>query len=296
MRMNVSSETRNNFSKGSATIRSVTQGDRREARPRESAVNKPLYLCASLFLMLCGFFVAKIPVRPELAFVSSVFVMLFALPSYRATITWLGWQHGLRLLIALGAFAICVEMFAVATGYPYGRFVYGEKIGARVFDLVPWTVPFAWTPLLLAAMTLARRCTTHALRAALLSALILVAIDMTLDPAAVAQGFWTWAQPGLFYQVPLSNFAGWFVSGLLGSFIFQWFVPRANEPSPLALLSSSFLILSFWSSACFWMALWIPAALGFALWLLIAHIFFSWHWESPRRRAQRGIAPTRISL
>jgi len=223
--------------------------------------------------MLCGFFVAKIPVRPELAFVSSLFVVVFALPSYIAVIRWLGWRNGLRLLLTLAVFAIVLESFAVATGIPYGRFVYGEKIGAKVLGLVPWTVAFAWSPLILASMTLARRWSSQPVMMAVLSGLVLVLIDMVLDPAAVVQQFWTWEHPGVFYQVPISNFTGWFLTGASGSLLFQRLVDKSLLP-PSNLLSSGFLILCFWTSVCFWTELWLPAGMGLALLALISSYFF----------------------
>ncbi|HVF10733.1 MAG TPA: bisanhydrobacterioruberin hydratase CruF [Abditibacteriaceae bacterium] len=240
---------------------------------KAGASRKSVYFSAAALLMLCGFFVAKIPVRPELAGVSSVFVVVFALPSCVAVIRWLGWRSGLRLLLVLAVFAIILESFAVATGIPYGRFVYGEKIGAKVLGLVPWTVPFAWSPLLLASMALAPRWSSQPLMTAVLSGLTLVLIDMVLDPAAVAQQFWTWEHPGVFYQVPISNFIGWFLSGVVGSLLFQRFAGNRHLP-PLNLLSSGFLILCFWTSVCFWMELWIPAALGLALLIVISLYFF----------------------
>lgn len=233
----------------------------------------------AFLVALSGFFVAKIPVQPELATVSSIFVMLFALPAYRVLIQWIGWQQGLRVLIILGLFAIVLESFAVYSGFPYGRFTYGEKIGAKVFGLVPWTVPFAWTPLLLTAIALAQRWVTRPHQIVIASGLTLVAIDMVLDPAAVAQQFWTWAVPGSYYQVPFSNFCGWLLSGIAGSVLFMLmtrpgvaqFESSYSSQPPVGLMKSSFLILCFWTSVCFWMQLWIPVFIGISLLLTIGY-------------------------
>ncbi len=40
-----------------------------------------------------------------------------------------------------------------------------------------------------------------------------VAIDLVLDPAAVAIGFWAFVPPGVYYGVPVSNYVGWVISG-----------------------------------------------------------------------------------
>jgi putative membrane protein len=232
------------------------------------------YGIAALLLALCGFFVAKMPVRPELAGVSIIFVVLFALPSFLSVIRWLGARPGVLLLVVLGAFALAIESFAVLTGWPYGEFSYGDKIGAKVFGVVPWTVPFAWSPLLLAAMAMASRWSQSPRAKIVIAALFLVAIDLVLDPAATAQKFWVWKTPGFYYGVPTINFFGWFLSGVIGAWLFSNFA-RTNEKTPPAFLSSAFLILCFWSSACFWMKLYFPAALGVLLLIVIGKYFFS---------------------
>jgi putative membrane protein len=232
------------------------------------------YGIAALLLALCGFFVAKMPVRPELAGVSVVFVVLFALPSFLSVIRWLGARPGVLLLVVLGAFALAIESFAVLTGWPYGEFSYGDKIGAKVFGVVPWTVPFAWSPLLLAAMAMASRWSQSPRAKIVIAALFLVAIDLVLDPAATAQKFWVWKTPGFYYGVPTINFFGWFLSGVIGAWLFSNFA-RTSEKTPPAFLSSAFLILCFWSSACFWMKLYFPAALGVLLLIVIGKYFFS---------------------
>ncbi len=234
-----------------------------------------LWVLALLAQALCGFFVAKIPVRPELAHVSAAFVVLFAWPCYRATIQWLGVREGVRLLVALGVFALALESCAIVTGVPYGHFVYGEKIGARLFGIVPWTVPFAWTPLVCAAIALARRWTKNSALLIVFGGLILVAIDIVLDPPAVAQGFWQYAARGAFYEVPLQNFFGWFLTGSAATALVLKSAPRLkSEAPPAALIGSSLLILSFWTSVCFWMNLWMPAAMGLLLFGTAARVFF----------------------
>lgn len=231
------------------------------------------YIIAALWLFLSGFFVAKMPVRPELAGVSAIFVVVFALPTYLALGRWLGWPRALLVLAALGAFAVGIESVGILSGWPYGGFHYGEKIGAKLFGLVPWTVPFAWSPLLLGAMVLAARRTAWGWLRALAAALVLVALDLVLDPGATAQKFWIWNNPHGFYGVPWSNFFGWLLSGFAGAMLFQWFVKAADDPPPAALLASTFLTLCFWSSANFWMELWIPALLGALLLVFIGRLF-----------------------
>jgi putative membrane protein len=44
----------------------------------------------------------------------------------------------------------------------------------------------------------------------------MTADDLVIDPLAAGKlGYWSWHAQGFYYGVPLSNFAGWFFSGLL---------------------------------------------------------------------------------
>lgn len=259
------------------------------------SVKKLPFLLAVPFLFVNGFFVAKMTAypelarwanRPELAIVSAVFVLIFAWPSFAATLRWLGVRQGMLLLVALGIFALAIESFAVTTGAPYGRFSYGEKIGYKLFDVVPWTVPFAWSPVLLAAFFLAQRFSrkgasheySYAARdkwkLVAATALIALGFDLVLDPGAVAQGFWKYQNGGFFYGVPLSNFFGWLVSGTIGALITLRFAERTSIEPPSEMLGSAWLIVVFWTSVCAWSALWIPASVGLFLLAMVAPIFF----------------------
>ena len=88
--------------------------------------------------------------------ISVFFIVGFALPSFVVSVGEWGWR-GLRVWLLLGVYALLIETVAVKTGFPYGGFVYGADIGFKLFDAVPWTVPFAWIPLVLATLTLSRR-------------------------------------------------------------------------------------------------------------------------------------------
>ncbi|MEM7558100.1 MAG: carotenoid biosynthesis protein [Planctomycetota bacterium] len=47
-----------------------------------------------------------------------------------------------------------------------------------------------------------------------LCALCLMGADLMLDPLAHSVHAWTWQTPGIYFDIPWGNFAGWFVVGL----------------------------------------------------------------------------------
>ncbi|MDD3071225.1 MAG: carotenoid biosynthesis protein, partial [Methanoculleus horonobensis] len=141
-------------------------------------------LLTALALFLAAFLVVRFddPVVPPA--VPVVFLVALALPSYIALVRWLGSARGIALLLILSILPLAVEAYAVATGIPYGRFTYSADLGYRVFGLVPWTVAFAYLPMLLGAVTLAGAAVgTSWIRLVPVGVLALLLVDLVIDPA-----------------------------------------------------------------------------------------------------------------
>ena len=222
----------------------------------------PLWLRIMLpILGVVGFFVAKVPFDARLAWVSSVAILGFAVPAFAAVLRSAPPRRSVPLLLGLSCFALGIEALSITTGFPYSRFTYSETIGGRLFGLVPWTVPFAWIPLVAGA--LARWGGLEPRYRVAAAAAHLVAIDLLLDPAAVKLGFWKYASGSAYYGVPAQNFAGWVLSGGLAA----WVVVRVGgaRPLPVPAGDSLAMILVFWTSVCAFAGLWVPAAVGAAI-------------------------------
>jgi putative membrane protein len=232
--------------------------------PQFSPKSRRRLLFGAIFLFINGFFVAKVPqaTRPEFAGISAAFVLVLWAPSAWVLKQWLGWKRAAVLLAVLGAFAVGIETFAIKTGLPYGQFSYGEKIGDKLFGVVPWTVPFSWPPLVLGAMALAGRIAPK--RLLITATIVLLSFDFVLDPGAVQQKFWSYQSVGLYYGVPFSNFCGWLISGLIGAWLFKK-LSGTKGHVPLPLVASVTMILAFWTSVCLFVSMWIAAFIGFGL-------------------------------
>jgi putative membrane protein len=117
-------------------------------------------------------------------------------------------------LIALTAYTYGIEALGLATGWPYGSFTYEVSLGPTV-DGLPIALPILFLPLVFDAYLLASLRTAHSsgrwARVGLAVGLV-VTLDLVLDPAAVSLGFWRYANPGLFHEVPWTNVAGWVLS------------------------------------------------------------------------------------
>lgn len=204
-------------------------------------------------LVIAGLGLSRAPLRPEVWWVSALAILLFSAPVVSGAIAWLGRWRGIVLLAGLGVYALLVESVAVATGVPYGRFGYSNVLGPPLFGLAPPTVLLAWTPLILGCVAVTRRV-WHAV-------LLLVAVDLVLDPAAVRLGFWAWDAPGVYYGVPLVNFLGWVLTGCIAVLALR----RLPRPVPPILARNLWLVLVFWSAVNAWTGQWLPALIGLVL-------------------------------
>lgn len=201
------------------------------------------------------------------AVTSAVVLILFALPSYIGALRQRGLGRGLLVILFLGLFCLIFESTAIKTGFPYGGFTYGDMLGYKILGLTPWTVFFAYPPIIMGAFWLASKITTSAGRI-FFTALFALATDVVLDPALTRMSVWVWDNPGSFYGVPLLNFAGWFVSGIIAAWIMHaiW---GTEETVRRSLAYSGFAITWFWAGVNIGLQQWIPAGLGVGIGLVI---------------------------
>lgn len=215
-------------------------------------------------LLLSAFFMANVEMPRWSHFVSSISVVLFAVPCIWAAKMWLGWRDAILLFTALGFIALLIETSAILTGFPYGHFGYSDHLGIKLFGIVPWTVSFAWPPLLIGAYAVAGNLFASRIARIVATILLLLIFDVVLDPGAVRLGFWMYAEPGVFYGVPFSNFSGWLASGFAGAAILELVISRFRPllPVPIQLTSSAFFIIFFWTALSAFAGMIAPAMIG----------------------------------
>ncbi|QQS43400.1 carotenoid biosynthesis protein [Candidatus Roizmanbacteria bacterium] len=223
-----------------------------------------------LFSLLASFFVSRIGIDSELWIVSLIFMSLFALPSF-ISIVRLNRKRAFLTLTSLSVASLTIESFAIKTGFPYGAFYYQDSLGPKILGLAPLAVPLGWIPLVLGSYALVRRLRIPFTYVN--TAVLLVLLDMVIDPGSFALGIWIWRTPGAFYGVPLQNFVGWFFSGLIGAWIAHFFIGKIIQKAHYSMIILSLVgPVSFWTGIAFFKALWIPVMLGCCLlWLM----FFS---------------------
>ncbi len=229
-----------------------------------------LLIASCAFLFVSGYFVVRFPDVEGASYGSYGFNLLIALPALIAVIRQFGAARGAAALLAVSVFGYLIEGIGVATGFPYGEFYYGDPLGPTIFGLVPYLLPLSYVPLVIGAVAVVSVGGT-ALRRIVLGGLFLVVIDGVLDPGAVALGFWVWPGGGPYYGVPLSNFGGWLISGLIASALVTWIGGRRLTEVPLrpGLLDSLLVSMFLWLGVCVFSGLQFPALLAVGLIILL---------------------------
>ncbi len=224
--------------------------------------SKYLWITA-IALVIAAFFVANVKISSEMSNISAIFIIFLSIPCFAAMILWLGWKKGLIGIIILSIYAISIETFAIITGFPYSPFHYTDMIGMKLFNYTPFTVPFAYVPLFLGCIYLASLRFKDYLKLVIASALLVLVSDLILDPAAVSLNFWVYEYSSIFYGVPLQNFLGWILTGIIAAVIgLILFGKELKDFKPPAMVSSLFLIISFWTAVCLYRQLWVPGIIG----------------------------------
>ena len=173
-------------------------------------------------------------------------------------------------LAALTAYTYAVEFVGVTTGLPYGEFRYLLELGPMLFGTVPLGLPVFFFPLvlnsyLLCLLLLGPRADSRPVRVAASLAVVLT-VDLVLDPAAVSLGFWQYADGGAYYDVPLSNFRGWVLSGLVAVGLvelgFDVEAVRARLRRCEFMLDDMVSFVVLWGTMNVYFANWAPVAVA----------------------------------
>jgi putative membrane protein len=180
------------------------------------------------------------PLVPERAPLVVATVLLGFAVSVAHAVASRGARVGAALVATTTGGGLLVEALGVHTGFPFGRYAYGDALGPRVFG-VPLVIPLAWTwmawPAWLAAGVLARRAATRIA----LAGIGLAAWDLFLDPQMVAEGYWHWADPHPALPgvpaVPVTNYLGWLgVATLMMALLARVAPGRGRGDAPMLAL------------------------------------------------------------
>ena len=177
-------------------------------------------------------------------------------------------RGGVALLVLI-TYTYVIEYIGATTGVPYGEFSYGISLGPMFLGTIPYALPLFFIPLvlnsyLLTVLLLGERAKSAVVRVPVVAATV-VAIDLVLDPAAVALGFWSYSAGG-YYGVPLINYGGWVLSAIVATILIDIAFPR--EPLLDRVNGCAYMLDDMVSFVLLWGSInavymaWIPAGIA----------------------------------
>lgn len=145
---------------------------------------------------------------------------VFGYACYRLSV-----RDGLLMLALCMGVSLAAEYAGLRWRLPFGyRYVYDLALQPLLLGEVPAAVPPLWFVVASAPIFFLRRFSVRpagrldagrTLVKTGLCSLYLTATDLFLDPLGVSSGAWTWPEGGPYFGIPLLNFAGWFVVGVV---------------------------------------------------------------------------------
>jgi hypothetical protein len=213
----------------------------------------------------------------------------------------LGWRSTLFFGAWVWLVAWVSEFSSTRTGVPFGLYTYtGATRGQELFIAdVPFMDALSFTFLAYAAFCLARGCLGRAgspLAVTILGGAFMMLLDVVIDPVAVRGDRWFLGQifyypnGGVYFGVPLSNFAGWMLVGMvgIGGYIYgSGYLakprtisgrPPAGDPStraplqqkPIGGIALYYAVLGFNLAVTAWIGEWMLLAIGLVLHATVA--------------------------
>ena len=108
------------------------------------------------------------------------------------------------------------EILGVNYGLIFGDYVYLDNLGVKILG-VPLLIGVNWIILTFITGSLSSFVFKNKYFSILMGAILMIALDLLIEPVAPLLGFWIFDLP----EVPLQNYIGWFVIGLITQVIFQ---------------------------------------------------------------------------
>jgi Carotenoid biosynthesis protein len=223
----------------------------------------------------------------------------------------LGWRRTLLFGAWVGPLAWLSEFSSTRTGVPFGLYHYtGATRGQELFIAdVPFMDSLSFTFLAYASFCLARAVLrarqAPASLVAFVAGVLMTLLDVVIDPVAVRGDRWFlgriffYAEDGVYFGVPLSNFVGWLLVGWVGVGGYvgwsEWHGP--TRPGPMGATGSGdrhgarawpgialyYAVLAFNLVVTGWIGEWLLLVVGAALHTAAGAIL----WSVARRPAAR---------
>jgi len=183
-----------------------------------------------IFWYICGVILLSFDLLPAwLEWANAVFLILSGLLAIVYFSKAFGRKKGFLISIVIFIFSYLAEFIGSSYGILFGEYYYTDRFAPNLFG-VPIAIGFAWLMVMGTSHALAVTITKGKKRLQpIIGACIAVIIDLIIDPVAFKlKQYWIWEEDGVYYDIPFSNFLGWFVVALVLHVFILFFSPGKN--------------------------------------------------------------------
>ncbi len=127
-----------------------------------------------------------------------------------------------------GLLGFIIEAIGTSTGVIFGQYSYGQTLGFKILA-TPLTMFINWATLMFCSLMLINQF-NYKLNKYIksgLAALLMVFMDLFIEPVAVKFDFWGWQSAGInsFLVAPLQNYLAWFIISFV---LYLFLTPLVN--------------------------------------------------------------------
>ena len=211
--------------------------------PAAQLLHKPLFIAflicfAGAYVLLC------LGIDLPGNWAAGLLMVLAAATTFGALARRLPLQNVLWSGALIATLATIIETVSVTTGIPFGPHIFTDRLGAKIFDILPWSIPLAWFVVVVNCRGVARlvmrpwrKTNYYGFWVMGLTGLLAVLLDLTLEPYAThVRHYWSWQTAGTvpnWYSAPWVNFLGIFVTVLsILAFTTPWLINKLPTKYP----------------------------------------------------------------
>ncbi len=177
----------------------------------------------------------------DLRLISDLLLVISFLASLFLSVTSI-WKSAFILPLVGSLVGFASEFISLKYGFPFGHYSY-EGFGARIVG-VPVPIVIAWG-IYLYICYLSSAPFFKRMGRIITTALLMVLLDLAIDPVMVELGIWRWEEVGEWFGIPSSNFFGWFVTSVVALLLYKMLVRRHDLGEITMKWASIPYILSF---------------------------------------------------
>lgn len=183
-----------------------------------------------IFWYVCGIILLGLDILPSwLEWANAFFLILAGTLGFLYFLKRFGVVGGSVLGVFIFFSTFIVEWAGSDSGFLFGSYDYTDRFSPNIFG-VPIAIGFAWLMVMATTHVVARWIVpSGGLVYAIVGGIGAVIIDLIIDPVAYQiKQYWIWADTGLYYDIPWTNFFGWFVVAFVLHLIIDLMMKKRN--------------------------------------------------------------------